>query len=267
MEKLKVNMVGGGFQHSNSSVAYYYPKYIEWDKGGHNANISIHIDNAIMQPPDRSKKNYAWICEISVINQSLIRWVTLHIEQLEHNFELIFTHDKRLLSLSNKMKLIPCSSSPWIVDHQIYPKSKLVSMIASTKVMCPAHNFRQHIANKFKDQIDLYGSGRPTFIEKKEQGLNDYCFSIAMENDNYPNCITEKINDCFATGTIPIYWGTSAISEFFNDKGIVFLTDDFEIENLSTDLYYSKMEYIKENFEIASNWPIGEDYIYKHFLK
>jgi hypothetical protein len=267
MEKVKINMVGGGFQHVNSSTINQYPKYIEWIKGNHTANISMHIDYAITQPSDKTKRNFAWISEISVINQSLINWVPSHIEFLENNFELIFTHDKRLLSLSSKIKLVPCSSSPWIVNHKIYPKTKLVSMIASTKIMCPAHAYRQEIAVKFADKLDLYGSGRSTFIETKEQGLIDYCFSIAMENDNYPNCITEKITDCFATGTIPIYWGTPAVSEFFNDNGIIFLTNDFQIEKLSVDLYYSKMDFIKENFEIASNWPIGEDYIYEHYIK
>lgn len=259
-------MVGGGFQHVNSSTINQYPKYIEWIKDNHTANISMHIDYALMQQSDKTKRNFAWISEISIINRSLINWIPSHIEFLENNFELIFTHDTRLLPLSKKIKLVLCSSAPWIVVHQIYPKSKLVSMIASTKVMCHAHVYRQKIANKFTNKIDLYGSGRPTFIEKKEQGLNDYYFSIAMENDDYPNCITEKIIDCFATGTIPIYWGTSAISQFFNDKGIIFLTDDFKVEDLSPDLYYSKMEYIKENFETAHNWPIGEDYIYKQYL-
>ena len=33
-------------------------------------------------------------------------------------------------------------------------------------------------------------------------------FSVCIENDVYDTYFTEKILDCFATGTIPIYKGT-----------------------------------------------------------
>ena len=61
MERVKINMIGGGFQHEICSSAGSVPKLVEWDKGSHNANISIHIDQAIKQPVNKNKKNYAWL--------------------------------------------------------------------------------------------------------------------------------------------------------------------------------------------------------------
>jgi len=185
---------------------------------------------------------------------------------MEENFELVFTNDKSLLNLSDKFKLTICSAVPWVNDIGIHKKTKLISMITSDKRICPEHEYRLSIANKYKDVIDLYGHGH-NFIEKKEYGLNDYCFSIVIENLDYSLGYSEKISDCFATGTIPIYKGSSDISEVFNQNGIIMLDDNFNIDELSFDLYYSKIEAIKDNYERIINFPIAEDYIYKKYIK
>jgi hypothetical protein len=267
MEKFKINMIGGGFQHDICSSHGSIPKYVEWNKTDHSASVSIHGDFALSWPVNPNKKNYGWVVESSAIISGLLQWITQNISQLENKFELIFTHDRRLLSLSPKMRLVTTNAVPWVKDIGIHEKTKLISMIASTKVMCPGHQHRQDIAKKFEHQVDLYGSGRPSFIEKKEDGLKDYYFSIAMENDNYPDIFCEKITDCFAMGTIPIFWGAPTIGEFFNPNGIITLTNDFRVEDISPDLYYSKMEYIKENYERAINMLSAEDYIYLKYIK
>ena len=266
MEKVKFNMVGGGFQHAYCSSGWSVPKRIEWVKGNHTADISIHIDNAIKQPTNKMKRNYAWICESSSIIPHIIQWVKNNMSYMENNFELIFTHDVRLLSLSPKMKLILPNAVPWVKDYGVHKKSKLVSMIASLKKYCSGHLYRHTIIEKYGHLVDCYGTGHNR-IENKEDGLNDYYFSIAMENDNYPNIFCEKITDCFATGTIPIFWGTPTIGEFFNDDGIIMLTDDFKIEDLSVELYHSKMDAILDNYERAINLSTAEDYIYEKYIK
>ena len=102
MVKERINMVGGGFQHEICSSAGNTPQQIEWVKGDHNANISIHIDYGIKNNPvNKNKKNYAWLTESKTINAELYSWCILNIEYLESNFELVFTHDISLLSLSN----------------------------------------------------------------------------------------------------------------------------------------------------------------------
>jgi hypothetical protein len=261
-----INMVGGGFQHDFSSSANKKPKLIEWVKNNHTAPISIHIDNSIMSPVDKTKKNYAWLSESKTIIPNVYNWAKDNITYMEENFELIFTHDKSLLNLSDKMKLVICNAIPWVNNHGIHKKTKLVSMIASNKKMCSDHIKRLEIAEKYKHKLDLFGRGH-NYIEYKEDGLNDYCFSITMENGLYPNMFTEKISDCFATGTIPIYWGCNEISEMFNPNGIIMLDDNFNIDDLSFDLYYSKMDAIKDNYNIIMNLPIAEDYIYENYIK
>ena len=92
-------------------------------------------------------------------------------------------------------------------------------------------------------------------------------FSVAIENASYETYFTEKIQDCFATGTIPVYYGSPDIGKFFNSDGIIFLTDDFDISQLTSDLYYDKLEAVKDNLERVKHYPINEDYIYKTYLQ
>jgi len=266
MEKVKINMIGGGFQHDVCTSSGSVPKYVEWVKDK-SSNISIHIDDAIKWPTDRSKKNYAWLVESSAIIPQVIQWIPSNIPYLEENYDDIFTCDKRLFGLSNKFKLTLCASTvPRVKNCGIHPKTKMVSMITSAKTMCPGHNYRLTKVEKYRGKVDHFGLGF-NYIDKKETGLNDYFFSFAMLNDYYPNYFTEILTDCFATGAVPIYLGHPFINEFFNEDGIIVLTDDFKVEDLSTELYYSKMDAIKDNFERIMNLPISEDYLYEKYIK
>lgn len=264
--KQKINMIGGGFQHDICSSANNVPKYIEWVKD-YSSNMSIYIDYSMFfHPIHKNKKNYAWIVEAKNIIPDVYEACKNNISFLEDNYEFIFTHDEELTKISNKFKLVLCNAKTWITNPKIQNKTKLTSMIASSKVMCSDHAYRQEIIRKYHSQLDHYGRGFKE-IAMKEQGLNDYCFSIAMENGTYPVMFTEKITDCFAVGTIPIYYGTNSIDQYFNKDGIIMLTDTLELDTLSFDYYESKLDAIRDNFERTINLPIAEDYIYERYIK
>jgi len=263
--KSKINMVGGGFQHDVCSSAGYVPKLIEWTKD-FSSSRSIHIDHAIFtQKPSKTTKNYAWLVESRTIIPNVYQLAENNVSFLEQEYDLIFTHDKRLLSLSNKFKYVICNGKSWVKDFDNRNKTKLISMIASSKVMCKEHMYRQELIKKFKDQVDHFGRGFNE-ISTKDIGLFDYQFSIAVENGVYDLMFTEKITDCFASKVIPIYWGSRAVTSIFNQDGIIFLDDDFRVENIEKDLYYEKMDAIEENFEISNNLPIAEDFIFENYL-
>ena len=176
----------------------------------------------------------------------------------------IFTCDKELAKNKGFLYSITNAAS-WVQDKQIYKKTKLVSMISSNKGYTPGHRKRLEYVEKFKNQVDLYGTGFNT-IERKEDGLRDYMFSINIENASYDTYFTEKLTDCFATGTIPIFYGCKSVVDYFNEDGIIFLEDDFDISLLTKELYYSKIDSVKDNFEKIQNFPVAEDYIYKNYF-
>ena len=253
-------------------------RFVEWVLDG-SANISVHVDEAIFRPVDKNKFNIAWLMESSAIIPHLIEEVKQNKNQVLDKYDMFITHDIRLLDVSAKFKLVPANCLSWIQNKQIYPKTKSISMIGSSKVLCAGHQYRQQIINRYRNQIDHYGRGFQgrelpwSFVDEngneesgKLLGLKDYRYSIAMENDNYDIIFVEKITDCFTTGTIPIFWGTRRIAEIFNSDGIIFL-EDFTPEMCTEDYYNSKIEAIKENFDIACNLLSTEDFLYLHHLK
>lgn len=61
--------------------------------------------------------------------------------------------------------------------------------------------------------------------ESNASRFNQFAFNIAMENTVAPGYITEKIGNAFKAGSIPIYWGTSEINDFFNPASFVNVSD------------------------------------------
>lgn len=66
------------------------------------------------------------------------------------------------------------------------------------------------IISKYYSLKKVYGGE----VSSKKSSLSKYKFSICFENrKNLPGFLTEKIFDCFAAGTIPVYWGASNIND------------------------------------------------------
>jgi hypothetical protein len=58
-------------------------------------------------------------------------------------------------------------------------------------------------------------------------------FAITMENSYRPYYITEKLLNGLRSGVVPVYWGTSRVSEFFNPKRFLHLNADATEEDIS----------------------------------
>jgi hypothetical protein len=262
----KFNLVGDTFTHLTGgnkgySVHGKVSKYIEWVKRGGDA--TFYIDNTIAEGINdtRTGTKYLWLLESKFIKQGLVESIIENRELVENTYEIIFTHDQRLLSLGDKFKWVPAQGF-WIQEPKIYEKSKMISMISSNKRMCEGHLKRLEWIERIGDQVDLYGRGFKE-IDLKEEGLCDYMFSVAIENGQYETYFTEKLLDCFATGTIPVYLGAPDIGKLFNKDGIIDLSEEFEV---SEKIYYSKMNAIQENLEKAKEMEILEDFIYLNYF-
>lgn len=267
--KHKINIVGDNFTHlTNGNKGYSVDKkeskYVEWIHDT-SADETVYMENFMYRAFDDgiSGIKYGWILETPLLTKGLIENIKQNLSMFFSVFKYIFTHNEELLKLDNRFKFVPANGT-WILEPKIYEKNKMVSMIASNK----AYSHRLQWINKLRYDLDFFGIGFQ-HIEQKEEALCDYMFSVAIENHCEESYFTEKILDCFACGTIPIYLGTPDIGKFFNTDGIIFLTDDFKVSDLSAELYYSKMEAIKDNLNrLQQMYPDSlEDYIYMNYLK
>jgi hypothetical protein len=123
--------------------------------------------------------------------------------------------------------------------------------------MTPDHLFRHSVweyLNKFNEINGFYIKKfmTPPRIDSKNQLFENAKFHIVIENARRENWITEKIIDCFATKTIPIYHGCPNIGEYFNEKGIIKFNNLQELDeilnNITPQIYNEMYEYIEENF-------------------
>ena len=262
-----MNLIGGGFQHTKTSTLYKESKFLEWDFQTKKNPITFYVDYAIldgMKDKNDGKRKFGFMLESRSVVPGLLENIVNNLEQIEEVYESIFTHNKSLVNINSKFKWIPAYGT-YIENPKINKKAKLISMITSNKIMTKNHVYRNYLANSLKNKLDLYGRGYKE-IEFKEAGLEDYMFSVAVENDCYETYFTEKILDCFACGTIPVYLGSPDIAEYFNKDGIILLDVNFNIESLNDELYSSKKDAIQENFVKSLEYNVLEDWIYKKYL-
>ena len=142
-------------------------------------------------------------------------------------------------------------------DQKIHEKTKLLSIIASSKRELSGHKLRHSVMATIGNKMDIYGRCC-NYIENKADALRDYKFNLCIENLQLTNWFTEKLIDCLRTGTVPIYWGSPNISDYFNINGFIIVNSLNDItnvvNNLTEDDYTSRLEYIQENFIKATNY-------------
>jgi hypothetical protein len=266
MSKFKFNLYCNDTLEPSSSDKNT-PKYVEWDyHGGGDVNLYVS-QRALDAINDKSgKPTYIWLLESRQIIPQFYDWVLNNYDFVMSRVDGIFSCDESVCEKYKGVSYGITNAAPWVVDRQIFKKTKLVSMIASNKRMCEGHLKRLSFVDKFRDKLDFYGRGFNE-ISCKEEGLKDYMFSVGIENAVYDTYFTEKLTDCFACGTIPIFYGCKGVTKYFNEDGIIFLDDNFDLSTLTEDLYYSKIEAVKDNFERAINFPVAEDYLYTTYFK
>jgi hypothetical protein len=151
-------------------------------------------------------------------------------------------------------------------DKTDISKALGVSMISSSKKFAEGHRLRHQIYDNYKDtSVDMFGTITGKRIASKNDGLNDYMFSIAVENSIQDGYWTEKILDCFATKTVPIYWGSKTVGDYFNKDGILFFNNLNElgeiIKSCTEEKYQSMLSAIEDNFKAVDRFKVPEMFI------
>ncbi len=160
-------------------------------------------------------------------------------------------------------------------DQRIYNKTKNVSMILSNKRMTKLQQMRHDCVRSFGELFDVYGRsyidvGVQTY--KKIKSLRAYRYQIVIQNSDSKGFFTQKLLDCFLTGTVPIYKGTQLLSQFgFNEDGIIILSKLHElpeiIKKCNRQDYNLRMEALEFNFQESYKYLSGFNQIYKRLNK
>jgi len=268
--KKRITLIDGNFVGRNvvDIPGVNFSWWPEEQVVSNNVFFTDYCLHRVEEQRDSNVKKNAWLIEPRVI----IPQIYTYIEENYKKFDVIITFDSDILSKCNNSVYAPYGTF-W-VEKSSCIKDKNVSFISSNKRFAPGHNLRHTIHERFKTYIDTFGTITGSRLPNKNIALDNYKFSIAVENSIQEGYFTEKVLDCFATKTIPIYWGDiTALGKFFNLKGVIHFTSLDELEgilsNCSEELYLSLLDVIEENYSKVDNLKEPEMYIernYSHIL-
>ena len=114
-------------------------------------------------------------------------------------------------------------------------------------ILSNAYHGKQRLEfyNTVKKEIPVFSGGKydnnVAFVVPGSYNSNDMVnfyrrgkFAITMENNDKPYYITEKLVNGIRAGVIPIYWGSSRVTEFFNPRRFIHLSKQPTKEEVSS---------------------------------
>ena len=260
-----------------------------WDISGYimranpdvrDGSIGVLIDHAIIN----SDLRYAYRPAIAILHEPRAKFGHLYeaVYALQHEFAAILTHDAQLLKLPSAY-LLPVGGLR-VRSSGVVAKTKQLVMIASWKAdperlselawapnSLDGHVARWHAAHVcLRHGVEVYGSMGHGVTEigpalaDKTRVLAPAQFSIEAECHKADNWFTEKLLDCLALRTVPIYYGPDNIGDFFDTRGMLLWSHWNKIGDIIDQIrdgqikYEDFMPYILTNQELAmqySNTP------------
>ena len=244
------------------------PKFIEWTK--EDAPITFYSDIFVQKPVKEQNA-----CALLIEPRSIQPGIYDYIEHNYNKFKYIFTHDSQLIQKLPNSKQIYWGG---VYEFNDIPKTENISMVSSEKTMCELHRFRLNLAyylNTFPGVNCLGTFNNGSRVDTKEI-YAPYRFSVVVENyiDDY--WFSEKICNCFANKTVPIYVGANKIGKIFNGKGIIpvkytTIPDTIDsiakvVKNIKPEFAYDiRKDTIEENYKIVKQFTCFEDTFYLQY--
>lgn len=260
------------------------PQYIYWDRGNFQLKNHFYVCNDVIDYSRfKADKKYAMIIE----PKSIIPKVYDYFNKNPHYFddyEIVFTHSEELLNKLTNAKLLIWGGVYYGTQYgggggggcELYlNKKKNISIVSSNKRACELHKLRFDLAMKYRsdNKVDCFG----TFEDNRSwvkiaDTLEEYRYSIVVENHISKYWMTEKLMNCFAAMTVPIYIGATSVSDFFNPDGIIQVSPteavnslDNIIANCCKEDYDDRISSIIDNYERVKNYLCFEDWLYNTY--
>jgi hypothetical protein len=172
-------------------------------------------------------------------------WSSYYNKNLYKMCKYVLFHDKNLYPHDNVIEWINSGFIHDIISHEMFTKKLPSNMnfnsykYKSISFICGERNefkegykLREDLTKYLKSKnlkVDVYGKYFiPDFdkniygqLQLKFNGLQNYKFSICIENSFEKNYVSEKLYDCLVNNVVPIYCGAPNIFEIFNEKNLI----------------------------------------------
>lgn len=204
------------------------------------------------------------------LQESSSMWPFRRDIELYKTFDLVLTHDKDILEAVPQARYLTLVST-WEWERGPHEKTKMVSAVLSAKNTTVAQQFRHELYgnDEIRSRVDFLGAITGTRLKEKMEGVRPYRFSLALENGTYDWWHTEKLFDCFATKTIPLYHGCRDTEQLrvmgFNPDGILWFDTAKELsailQKISADYYDMMLPVVEQNYTRIWQKPYVENWL------
>ncbi len=259
---------------------YINSNYFIFDRYNFGLDTHFYSHNAMLETMGEPKRRFGLLIESESIEPEGYKIFDKH-KELYKEFSSIFTYSDHILDSIPNASFFPVCAGVWYKDINVEGltiqermdiKNKNISIVSSNKTMCDLHKYRLDLAMTCKREhlADTYGTFDGGDLIDIKESLTNYRFSIAIENDITSYFFTEKITNCFASLTIPIYLGASKIDKFFNPDGIIRIDTKSDIKKIlsvcTSEFYNERKEAIIDNYNRVQEYFCIWDYLYRHYL-
>jgi len=156
--------------------------------------------------------------------------VKLYGDDYTRQFGVVLTsHEEHILSHPNRFFMPPVGFWYYGEESDCLPappaKTKDLSIFMSAKaekytMHALRYDFLCAVRDHFGDRADLFGKGE-RFVDKKCEGLNDYRYTLALENHISPHHWTEKLSDAYLGYSLPFYAGCPNTKDYFPKESFI----------------------------------------------
>lgn len=270
MKALSIGLIDTSFQHHPlNTVPGNSSQEIEWNRVSPFSEELVCFTNEKILSDERLEIEKNRRIALLFESRDTMKWLYETSAKFAHEYKVFFTHEKTFLDAFPNATWIP-GNGIWIGNGYgggvigLAPKDRMTSFVTSSKTTTTLQRLRvliaQEIAREKNLDIDVYLRSSNSYDYLPiSVCLMRYRFSIVIENTQSPLYFTEKILNCFATGTIPIYLGATKIDQFFNPDGIIQFSTKKQLTKeilpmLSSELYDSKRQAVLENLNISRKY-------------
>lgn len=233
---VEITLLDSNFPHQKYLTPFIDSTKIIWKRDSIRRKINVYTDNFI-------KKEVCEVPQDGNINVCLLLepytnppWTDIYdyIKKDFEKFDLIITHN--IDSLGEMIANRPdkfhystkCITTTWLTEDMIrlFDKTRFISMPFSYKNFSEGHRIRHIIYEKYKANniIDFYGTGVPGYSGDFRDCFTEYKYTIVCENTLQYGFNSEKINDAFLTGCVPIYWGPRILDAGYDTSSIFYIS-------------------------------------------
>lgn len=258
-------------------------KYFLWDRFNIGLDTHFYTHNSMLETMGTPSRRFGLFVESEGIVPEDYK-IFENNKGLWKNFTNIFTYSEKMLNEIPNAKLFTSCATVWyggyvgggkLSERAYMHKEKNISTVCSSKLYTYMHKVRHAFtaAAAKTGLIDVYGEFEGgKWLENKSDSLEKYRFQLVVENDIKPYYFTEKIMDCFASMTVPIYLGATKISDFFNSNGIIVINEN-DVNNIDkimlkcdSKLYESMIPAVVDNYNRALKYINVNDRLYEEYF-